>query len=113
MSTLLFNSSPVKAQTEAFVKGKKYTLDSISVKGLKNFNDRTVISYSGLRKGQTISLPGEEISAVIKKLWDLDLFSNINVYVTQLVDDKASIEIELSELPALSEIKIRGLKKEK
>ena len=113
MSALLFNSSPVQAQTDAFVKGKKYTLDSISVKGLKNFNERTVISYSGLRKGQTISLPGEEISAVIKKLWDLDLFSNINVYVTQLVDDKASIEIELSELPALSEIKIRGLKKGK
>jgi undecaprenyl diphosphate synthase len=40
------------AQTEGFVKGRTYVVDSIKVSGLKSFNAQTVISYSGLRKGQ-------------------------------------------------------------
>ena len=71
-------------QTESFVKGKTYELDSLTVSGIKTFNEQTVISYSGLRKGQKIKVPGEEVSSVINKLWGLELFSNINVYVTML-----------------------------
>jgi outer membrane protein insertion porin family len=59
------------AQTEGFVKGRTYEIDSIKVTGLKSFNAQTVISYSGLRKGQKISLPGEQISEIINKLWGL------------------------------------------
>jgi len=51
--------TPLHAQVENFVKGRNYILDSIIVSGLKTFNDQTLISYSGLRKGQNIALPGE------------------------------------------------------
>ena len=44
------------SQTEGFVKGKTYELDSLTVSGIKTFNEQTVISYSGLRKGQKITL---------------------------------------------------------
>jgi outer membrane protein insertion porin family len=99
------------AQTSDFVKGKKYILDSISVRGIKTFNEQTVISYSGLRKGQEINIPGEEVSAVINKLWGLDLFSDINFYVTKVENNKVSVEIDIKELPTLTEVKINGLKK--
>jgi outer membrane protein insertion porin family len=101
----------IQAQTQDFVKGKMYVLDSINVSGLKTFNAQTVISYSGLRKGQKIAVPGEEVSAVINKLWGLDLFSDINFFVTKVQNNKISIEIEIEELPTLSEVKIVGLKK--
>ena len=39
--------NPFYAQTSGFVKGKTYKLDSISVSGIKTFNEQTVISYSG------------------------------------------------------------------
>ena len=100
-------------QVDDYVKGRKYTIDSIIVSGLKTYNDKTVVSYSGLRKGQTLTIPGEEISTVINKLWGLDLFSDINFYVTKIVDDKIVLEIEIEELPTLSEVKIQGLKKGK
>ncbi|MEK9612459.1 MAG: POTRA domain-containing protein, partial [Flavobacteriaceae bacterium] len=88
-----------------------YVLDSIKVSGLKTFNAQTVISYSGLRKGQKIAIPGEEVSAVINKLWGLDLFSDINFFVTKVQNNKVSVEIEIEELPTLSDVKIVGLKK--
>ena len=99
------------AQTEGYVKGRNYILDSITVSGLKTFNAQTVISYSGLRKGQSLNVPGEEISAVINKLWGLELFSDINFYVTKVEGQNISIEIEIEELPTLSDVKINGLKK--
>ena len=35
---------------DEFVKGKLYTIDSISVSGIKTFSDQTVISYSQLEE---------------------------------------------------------------
>ena len=67
------------AQTDSYIAGKEYIIDSISVKGLKSYNDQTVISYSGLTIGQKLFLPGEETGNVLKKLWSLDLFSVINL----------------------------------
>ena len=110
----IFNLTLIQAQNlDKYVEGKSYVIDSIIVKGLKTFSNQTVISYSGLRKGQKIQIPGEEISFVISKLWKLDLFSDINFYVKSVKDDKIDLEIEIEELPTLSDIKIKGLKKGK
>tara|TARA_A100001011_G_scaffold344897_1_gene380229 strand:- start:5181 stop:7673 length:2493 start_codon:yes stop_codon:yes gene_type:complete len=101
------------AQTSGFVKGKTYKLDSISVSGIKTFNEQTVISYSGLNKGEKIKVPGEKISAMINKLWALELFSDINVFVTKVNNSSISLELEIVELPTLTNVKINGLKKSK
>jgi outer membrane protein insertion porin family len=98
---------------DQYEKGKRYTLDTIVVSGIKTFSDQTVISYSQLRKGQQINIPGDEISAVINKLWNLQLFSDINFYITQIEGDRVALEIEIEELPTLGEVKINGLKKGK
>ena len=109
----LVNSKFSYSQENDFVKGAFYTLDEIKVTGLKTFNEQTVVTYTGLFEGQNIRIPGEEISQVINKLWKLELFSDINFYVTNINGDKASIEINIVELPSLSEYKITGLKKSK
>ena len=101
------------SQENEFTKGNFYTIDEIKVTGLKTFNEQTVVTYTGLFQGQNIRIPGEEISQVINKLWKLELFSDINFYVTNIVGDRASIEINIVELPSLSDYKITGLKKSK
>ena len=110
--TALFSFSSV-AQETAYIKGNEYILKEVSVSGLKNFNEQTVITYTGLKEGQKIRIPGEEISAIISKLWKLDLFSDINFYLTNVQNGEASIQIDIIELPTLSEFKITGLKKSK
>ncbi len=102
-----------QSQIDGFNKGSSYIVDSITVSGLKTFNDKTVISYSGIRKGQLLQIPGEEITSAINKLWKLELFSDINFYVTNIDGNKATIEIEIKELPTLSAVKIKGVKKSK
>ena len=106
----------LSAQTNAptnYNNSKKYTIDSIKVTGLKSYNSKTVISYSGLRKGQVIQVPGEEISSVIQKLWNLELFSDINFYIAEVNGNLLTLEIEIEELPTLSEVKIIGIKNKK
>ena len=98
---------------DEYVKGKLYTIDTITVSGIKTFSNQTVISYSQLRKGEKINIPGDKISTVINKLWNLQLFSDINFYITQIQEDRIALEIEIEELPSLSEVKINGLKKGK
>jgi outer membrane protein insertion porin family len=113
---MLLSGVSINAQTpspSAYKASKKYIIDSIIVTGLKSYEDKTVISYSGLRKGQSIQVPGEEISNVIQKLWNLELFSNINFYTAGVNGNLITLEIEIEELPTLSDVKIVGIKKSK
>ena len=110
---ILLNGLFLFSQETNYQKGELYTIDEIKVTGLKSFNEQTVIAYTGLSKGKEIRIPGEEISRVINKLWKLELFSDINFYLTKIQDKKASIEISIKELPSLSEFSIIGLKKSK
>ena len=113
-SFFLLGVFSIQAQNlEEYVKGKLYTIDTIMVSGIKTFSDQTVISYSQLRKGQKINIPGDKISSVINKLWNLQLFSDINFYINHIDGDRVALDIEIEELPSLSEVKINGLKKSK
>ena len=103
----------VFSQDSAYVKGKEYVINDIVVTGIKSFNEQTVITYTGLFVGKKVQIPGEDISKIINKLWKLELFSDINFYITKIIDDKVDIEISIVELPSLSEYKITGLKKAK
>ncbi|MGB2403752.1 MAG: BamA/OMP85 family outer membrane protein [Flavobacteriaceae bacterium] len=110
---LSLSGTSLYGQDSGFVSGKSYRIDSIVVKGLKSFNEKTVISYSGLRRGQSIRMPGDKISSVINKLWNLDLFSDINFYAINIKENSLTLQIEIEELPTLNEVKINGLKKGK
>ena len=110
---LLISTPGAVAQTLQLQKRQKYLIDSIEVTGLKSFNPQTVISYSGLRKGQTIQFPGDQVSSVINKLWNLDLFSDINFYAKNITEKSITLQIEIEELPTLNEVKINGIKKNK
>ena len=109
---LSLNSERLFSQDE-FRKGGTYVIDTITVVGLKNFSDRTVVTYSGLRQGQSIQVPGEEISAILKKLWNLDLFSNVDLYVTDISNGEIKLEINVEELPTLLNFNINGVKRSK
>lgn len=103
----------ISAQDLNYEDGKKYTIAEITVKGNTTFSEQTIITYSGLRKGTEIMVPGEEVSNAIKKLWKSNLFSDIEMYLLKVEGDSAFLEIRLSDLPELKEVKITGVKKGK
>jgi len=55
----------------------------------------------------------KKISSAIKKLWESDLFSSVEVYKIKEVDNVVDLEIRLIDLPELSELEITGVKKKK
>ena len=111
---LLFLISQVNlAQETSLESGQKYILGGIEVTGLQSYNEQTVKTYTGLRIGQEITVPGEEISAVIKKLWGLELFSDVAMYQTKIEDGKVFLELNILERPTLSKVTIYGIKKRK
>lgn len=108
----LFSAHGIAQETD-FEEGKQYILGGLTVTGLQSYNEQTVKSYTGLRVGQPIKVPGDEISTVIKKLWNLDLFSNVEMYYTKIEDDKIFLELNITERPTLNNVTVYGVKKEK
>ncbi|MGB6268626.1 MAG: POTRA domain-containing protein, partial [Olleya sp.] len=113
LAVLFLSAYTTKAQDLSYEDGKKYILAEITVKGNTNFSEQTIITYSGLRKGDEIMIPGEEISDAIKKLWKSNLFSDIEMYLLKTEADSAFLEIRLADLPELKEVEITGVKKGK
>ena len=91
----------------------KYEIGNITVTGTSTYNENTVITFTGLRSGERIYLPGEKISNVIKSLWKLELFSDINLYVTDVRGDVVDLQLDIKEVPELNEIKFKGIKEKK
>lgn len=114
--TLLFLGVVLQSNAQdrlPFDQGKKYILGNVNVLGKISYNQQTVVTFSGLEKGQSISVPGEEISAAIKKLGKLGLFSDIDFYINEIKGDSVYLDLEIVELPKLSEAKFVGVKKNK
>ena len=110
---VLFGFNQANAQENAYNKGKFYELGEINVTGVKSFSPQTVVAYTGLKKGQRIQIPGEEISATINKLWKLELFSDIEFFITNIEGEVVDLELYIQELPTLSDYTIKGIKKGK
>lgn len=111
---LLGNIITLQAQERLpFDQGKKYILADIDVTGKITFNELTVVTFAGLEKGQSITVPGEEISGAIKKLGNLGLFSDIDFYINEIKGDSIYLGLNIVELPKLNDVKFSGIKKGK
>ena len=92
---------------------ERYNIGKIEVTGNTSFSPITIVTFSGLREGDAISIPGEKLSNAIKKLWSSNLFSSVDVYKTRVEDGIIDLEIELYDLPELTDLTVTGVKKRK
>ena len=92
---------------------ERYNIGKIEVSGNTSFSPITIVTFSGLKEGDAINIPGEKLSTAIKKLWGSNLFSSVNIYKTKDDNGIIDLEIELFDLPELSELNITGVKKRK
>tara|TARA_R110001632_G_scaffold190069_2_gene310652 strand:- start:3306 stop:5882 length:2577 start_codon:yes stop_codon:yes gene_type:complete len=111
---LIFSATIAQAQRDLPLdRDTKYEIGSIEVTGTTTYNENTVIAFTGLRVGEKLYLPGEKISNVIKKLWDLELFSDINLFVVSIEGEKVGLRLDIQEVPELNAVQIRGIKEKK
>ena len=95
------------------VKNKKYNIGGISVVGNETISEQSILIFSGLTSGETLKVPGDKLTSAIKKLWTSKLFSNVDVYITQIDGDTIYLEIDVTELDKVGKVTIKGLKKSK
>lgn len=92
-------------------KGDNYIINSLKVTGTQTYNTTTVIAFTGLQIGEEITIPGERLSDVTKKLWEQNLFSDIAFYITDINGNLIDLELHIVELPKVNDINITGLRK--
>ncbi|MFK7953965.1 MAG: outer membrane protein assembly factor [Ekhidna sp.] len=92
---------------------KEYEIADIEVKGIQFLDNNALISLSGLRVGDNIKVPGDEISTAIKKLWKQGIVGNISIYASKTEGEKIWLVIELTERPRLAKYIIEGVNKTK
>lgn len=92
---------------------KEYEIGGIEVTGAKRYNAQTILSASGLKIGDVITIPGEKFSRIIHKLWGYKLFSDVDIFITKTEGNKVFLELAIQETPNLTDIVITGVKPKK
>ena len=88
------------------------TLAGLNVSGAEGYEDYMLTGISGLAIGQTITLPGNEITEAVKHYWKYGLFSDVSISADSIVGgNKVYLHIFLRLRPRVSTINYIGLKK--
>lgn len=90
---------------------RSYEIAGIKVSGADNYEDYIIIGYSGLKIGDRITVPGEDINAAAKRFWRQGLFSNVQIKVEKIAGDKVWLEFALRQQPRIATINYYGVKK--
>ena len=90
---------------------RKLEIGGLAVKGVEGYEDYVLTGLSGLSVGQTISLPGTEITEAVKRYWKHGLFSKVAITADSIVGQKVYLCIHLATRPRVSTINYYGLKK--
>lgn len=90
---------------------KTYTIAGIKVEGAQNLNKGVLISLSKLEVGSEIQIPGDKITDAVRRLWEQDMFSDVQILTEKIEGDKIYLIIKLQEQPRLSELIFTGTRK--
>ena len=89
----------------------EYNIAAIRVEGPVTTDKAMVVALSGLSVGQTIRIPGQEVTQAIKLLWKQGLFSNIDIQAELYQGKSVFLLIKLEEKPRITKYKITGVQK--
>ncbi|UYZ61844.1 outer membrane protein assembly factor BamA [Hymenobacter weizhouensis] len=98
-------TAPVGAEPQ------RYTLGGISVSGARYLDPNTLIALTGLKIGDPITIPGEEIGKAIRKLWDQGILGDVSVSIERTEGSRVFLDFNLKERPRLSKFEFSGISK--
>jgi len=86
----------------------EYTIGGITVSGVKFLDPDLLVPLSGLRVGQTVSIPGDDIGKAIRKMWDQGLFTDVEIRIVKTLGVNVFLDIRVTERPRLSRFTFIG-----
>ncbi|RXE71201.1 outer membrane protein assembly factor BamA [Muribaculaceae bacterium Isolate-002 (NCI)] len=90
---------------------RTYEIAGIEVSGADNYDANNIIGYTGLRVGQKIEIPGNDVTTAVKRLMRQQLFAQAQVKVVKIAGDKVWLELAMRTQPRISQVNYVGMKK--
>ncbi|MCG8372560.1 MAG: outer membrane protein assembly factor BamA [Balneolales bacterium] len=90
---------------------QEYTIRSVVVEGNESTRTQFILNRSTLTEGSTVVLPGDDLSNAIKRLFEVGLFSDVQIFITEQTLTNVDLLIKVVEQPRLFEYKLEGIKR--
>jgi len=88
---------------------KVFEIADIKFTGLNTLDERALTSFAGIKVGDRITIPGQEVSEAIKKLWNQGIIADVQFWLTKTEGDRAYIEVKITERPRILTYSIEGV----
>lgn len=85
-----------------------YKIIGISVEGNTVADPSAIIANTGLKIGDEIVVPGDQIGQAIRRLWALKIFKDIQVRIDRKVGNGVYLLVVVEELPRYERMEVNG-----
>ena len=91
---------------------KKYIVGGTKVEGIQYFSQDQILQISGLQKGMEVTVPSDELSSIVNRLWLQRFFEDVAVSIDSIAPtrDTAFFKISIIERPRVSRWTFSGVK---
>ena len=95
-----------------YSRPQQYILGGVGVEGNNHVNENQLISLTGLHPGMKLTIPGDDVSSIVKRLWAQRYFEDVAVVVDRIsaARDTAWLKIVVKERPRVSRWTYTGVK---
>ncbi len=115
---LIALSCPLRAQQGVsdvevdYNNPKKYVVGGVEIRGTQYYSKDQISQISGLREGMEVTVPSEEMSGIVSRLWGQKYFEDVAVMIDSLnpTRDTAFFAINIVERPRVSSWLFKGVK---
>ncbi len=90
---------------------REYEIAGIHISGAQFVDKNILLAIAGIRVGDRIEIPGDQVAQAIRNIWRQGLFAHVAVYLDSVSGDRAWLRYDLDERPRLSAFSFRGTKK--
>lgn len=87
----------------------EYYIGGIEVVGLNILDKNAMISLTGLKVGDKIKIPGDDISGAIRKLWKHGLIGDVQITADKVEGQNVFLTVKLAERPRLTDYYFTGI----
>ena len=88
-----------------------FEIAGVTVEGTKYVDGNVLAMLAGLRAGNEITIPGDDIATAIRKIWEQGMFEDVAINATNIVGGKIFLQIVVQERPRVSKFSFNGIKK--
>ena len=105
------DSTGFEIQDPTTLTARQYEIREINISGLVTARETYLLNSSGLDVGDTIQIPGEEISTAIRRIFRTGIFSDVQITHEPVGSNEVIINIEVEEEPRLQRYELTGIKR--